>query len=488
MDRIVPITEHFDVLIIGAGLSGIGAACRLTTALPGKTYAILEAREVSGGTWDLFRYPGIRSDSDMFTMGYGFRPWTEPTSIADGASILNYIRETAREYGVDRKIRYQHRVVRASWSSPQARWKVEVHRDDLPEPTFLTCDFLFTNTGYYRYDRGYTPDFEGVEQFAGQIVHPQHWPADLDHAGRKIVVIGSGATTVTLVPALAREAAHVTMLQRSPSYVISLPTRDPLAERLFARLPRRPAAAIVRWKSIVLTTLMYQFSRRAPARVAAALRARVRQRLPEGYPVDTHFAPRYKPWDQRLCVVPDGDLFAAIRDGRADVVTDQIETFTPHGIRLAGGTELEADIVVTATGLSLSMLGGIKLEVDGHPIELPEVVGYQGIMFSGVPNYALTVGYTNASWTLKADLASGYVCRVLKYMEQHGFRQCTPLAPPPGEQTRPLIDLTSGYVQRAAAGMPRQGRRNPWRVRQNYPLDLVALKYGPITGRTLEFA
>jgi monooxygenase len=485
----VVMPEHFDVLIVGAGLSGIGAACHLSLRCPAKSYAILEGRERSGGTWDLFRYPGVRSDSDMFTLGYAFRPWTSATSIAEGGAILDYLRQTAETFGVDRRIRYRHEVVSASWSSSQARWTVRVKQPQDVEPTILTCDFLYLNTGYYRYDQGYTPDFAGVELFTGTIVHPQAWPADLNYAGKNVVVIGSGATTVTLVPALAEQAAHVTMLQRSPSYIVSLGRRDPLAERLFGgRLPTSVAATVVRWKSIVLTAATYQLSRRAPKTVSAALRQRVRQMLPSGYPVDPHFVPRYNPWDERLCVVPNGDLFRAIRDGRATVVTDRIETFTEKGLRLAGGDELAADIIVTATGLNLRLLGGIELDVDGQVVTPSETVSYKGIMLSGIPNLALTFGYTNASWTLKADLVADYVCRLLKYMDRHGFRQCLPLPPNPDIATRPLIGLRSGYIQRSADTLPRQGRRRPWRLRQSYLLDRLTLKHAPIADSVLAFS
>jgi len=477
--------EHFDVLIIGAGLAGIGAACHLQTECPGLSYAILEARESSGGTWDLFRYPGIRSDSDMFTLGYAFRPWTRPSSIADGGSILSYVRDTARQYGVDQRIRFRHRVVHASWSASSAHWSVEVESRAGPSGTpaqtvRLTCGFLFSNTGYYRYDEGYTPHFEGVERFGGQIVHPQHWPADLDCTGKRVVVIGSGATAVTLVPALAADAAHVTLLQRSPSYVVSMPARDRLGDLARRRLPAPLAARVVRVKNILRMGLSYQFSRRAPEAMKAILRKGVARQLPPGYPVETHFAPSYQPWDQRLCVVPDGDLFRAIQDGDASMVTAGIETFTEQGLRLTSGVELEADVIVTATGLNLLMLGGMGIDVDGRKIDLSRTVGYKGIMLSGIPNFAVTIGYTNASWTLKADLAAHYVCRLLHYLREHQYRQCTPRAPDPSRPTRPLIDLTSGYVLRSVGTLPRQGSSRPWRQYQNYPLDLLTLKYGSL--------
>ncbi len=481
-------TEHVDVLIIGAGLSGIGAACHLRTRSPGKSFAILEGREASGGTWDLFRYPGIRSDSDMFTLGYAFRPWREAKAIADGSSILDYIRATARDHGVEERIRYRHRVVRASWSSAESRWTVEAQRGDTGETVRLTCSFLFGCTGYYRYDEGYAPDFPGSERFAGEIVHPQHWPADLDYAGKRVVVIGSGATAVTLLPALAERAAHVTMLQRSPSYVLSLPARDPIADLLRRALPAKVAYPVVRWKNVLLSTLVFQLSRRAPRLMKALIRKGAERQLPEGYPVDVHFAPTYQPWDQRLCLVPDGDLFRTIRSGRASVVTDRIERFTERGVTLASGGELEADVIVTATGLNLLILGGLALTVDGREIDLAQTVGYKGMMFSGVPNLAVTIGYTNASWTLKGDLAAQYVCRLLNHMDAHGHRQVTPLAPDPAEGTEPFIDLASGYVLRSLHELPRQGLRAPWRLHQNYPRDVALLRHGSLEDEAITFS
>ena len=480
--------EHLDVLIVGAGLSGVGAACHLRSAFPEKSVALLEARDASGGTWDLFRYPGVRSDSDMFTLGYSFRPWTGTKAIADGASIRDYIRATAREYGIDRKIRYGRRVVRAEWSSDDARWTVEVERSDGSGRERLTSNFLFSCTGYYRYDEGYTPAFEGTERFRGQIIHPQRWPEDLDHTGKRVVVIGSGATSVTLVPALAEDAEHVTMLQRSPSYILSRPEHDPLAGAIQRALPRKLAGSIMRWKNALLTTLAYQVSRRYPRFVKKLLRAGAERRLPPGYDLDTHFKPRYEPWDQRLCLVPDGDLFATISRGDASIVTSAIESFTERGIKLASGEELEADIVITATGLNLLALGGMDLVVDGREVELSETVGYKGMMLSGIPNMTIAIGYTNASWTLKADLVSEYFCRLLGHMDEHGYDQFTPLPPDPSVPTKPFMDLVSGYVMRSIDAFPRQGTRAPWQLHQNYLRDVRLLRRGALEDEGIRFS
>ncbi|MGD0879979.1 MAG: NAD(P)/FAD-dependent oxidoreductase [Acidimicrobiales bacterium] len=472
--------DHVDVLILGAGLSGVGAACHLEAERPGTGYAILEAREVMGGTWDLFRYPGVRSDSDMFTLGYSFEPWIGAETIAEGPSILAYIRSTARTHRIDEKVVYRRRAVAASWSTSDARWTVDVEHTDTGEHEQVTCGFLWGNTGYYRYDEGYRPRFAGEDRFTGPVVHPQHWPEDLVWAGKRVVVIGSGATAVTLVPALAGEAAHVTMLQRSPTYIVARPATDPIADAIRRHLPAQTAHAVIRWKNVLLTQLSFQLSRRAPEMVKKGIRKGVVEALPAGYDVDTHFTPRYDPWDQRLCLVPDGDLFRAISDGRAEVVTDTIDTFTEHGILLASGAELAADIVVTATGLDMVFLGGIRLDVDGVPVELGDTVAYKGIMLCGVPNLAATFGYTNASWTLKADLTAEYVCRLLATMDERRVRQCTPTAPDPSLSTEPFIDFSSGYVTRAVAGLPKQGVSTPWRLHQNYLRDTWLLRHGPV--------
>ena len=465
--------EHVDVLIVGAGLSGIGAACHLADRLPDRTYAVLEARDAIGGTWDLFRYPGVRSDSDMLTLGYSFRPWTDERTLADGPSILAYVRAVAAERGVDQRVRYGHRAVAASWADD--RWTVEIAGRDP-----ITCDFLHCCTGYYRYDAGYTPDLPGLSTFAGPVVHPQHWPADLDHAGRDVVVIGSGATAITLVPALAETAAHVTMLQRSPSYVLSLPARDGRYAALRRRLPPGAAATVARTANVLRQMLSYQLARRRPRLMAKLIRAGVRRQLPAGYPVDVDFRPRYDPWDQRLCFVPDNDLFRAIGSGRASVVTGTIDAVTPTGVRLDSGREVPADVLVTATGLTLLALGGMTLTVDGRRVDPADAVAYKGMMLSGVPNFALTLGYTNASWTLKADLVSVYVCRLLEHLRRTGQRVVTPGRPPAGP-LEPLIDLRAGYVARGLDQQPKQGPRAPWRLRQNYLRDLLTLRYGPLT-------
>jgi cation diffusion facilitator CzcD-associated flavoprotein CzcO len=472
--------EHMDVLIVGAGLSGIGAACHLQRECPDRSVLIVEARDGVGGTWDLFRYPGVRSDSDMHTLGYSFRPWRDPKAIADGPSILSYVQDTAREYGVLDRIRFRHRVTTAAWDSDQALWTVHMRRDGDPEPVAVTCSFLYACTGYYRYDEGYTPPFAGLERFAGTVVHPQHWPADLDYAGRRVVVIGSGATAVTVVPAMADRAAHVTMLQRSPSYVLPLPNRDPIAERLRRLLPESAALHAVRWKNVLLGMAVYGLSRRRPERMKALLRKAAVRHLPAGYDVDTHFTPRYQPWDQRMCLVPDADLFRAIAAGKASVVTDHIETFTESGIRLRSGRDLPADLVVTATGLNLLPIGGIELTVDGSRVELGSTVAYKGMMLCGVPNFAWTIGYTNASWTLKADLVAQYVCRLLNHMSANGYATVAPQAPPPGASLRPIIDLESGYVLRSLAALPKQAASTPWRLHQNYLRDVRVLRRGPI--------
>ncbi|MFC4947915.1 flavin-containing monooxygenase [Pseudonocardia sp. GCM10023141] len=475
--------DHVDVLIVGAGLSGIGAAYHLRTSCPDRSVAILEARATMGGTWDLFRYPGVRSDSDMHTLGYRFTPWVSEDSIADGPAILDYVKETAAKFDVEKEIRFHHKVVGAEWSSETQRWTVDVERTDTGERAQLTCGFLYHCSGYYNYDAGYTPEFPGREEFAGQVVHPQFWPEDLDYAGKKVVVIGSGATAVTLVPAMAGDAAHVTMLQRSPTYVVSMPRKDPIDRALRSVLPTSVSYPIVRWKNVLTQSLSYQLSRRRPEMMKAVLRKGLERMLPAGYDIDTHFTPRYNPWDERLCLVPDGDLFAALRAGTASVVTDRIAAFTEKGIRLESGAELEADIIVTATGLNLQMFGGCPVSVDGKPVVLAEHLTYKGIMLDGVPNFAYTFGYTNASWTLRADLVAEYVCRLLNVMRARHYAVAVPRNADLAMATKPLLDFQPGYIRRALAALPKQGSHAPWKSRMNYPLELLELRHRPVTDR-----
>lgn len=484
--------EHFDVLIIGAGLSGIGTAWHLGRYAPEKTFAILENRERIGGTWDLFRYPGIRSDSDMLTMGYSFRPWTHPKAISDGHLIREYITDTAREAGIDRKIRFRHRVVRAEWSSAEARWTVTAVRCDdagREETVRFTSRFLASCAGYYRYSEGYTPEFAGRESFAGTIVHPQHWPEDLDCTGKRVVIIGSGATAVTLVPALAKTAGHVTMLQRSPTWVVSRPEVDRFANFLRRVLPAKVAFRTSRSLNTLLQWFMYRSSRRRPHKVREFLLKQLRQHLGPDYDVDTHFTPSYDPWDQRLCLVPDADLFLAIREGRASVETETIDRFTEKGIRLSSGRELAADVIVTATGLVLELLGGVKVAVDGREIDFSKAVSYKGVMFSDVPNLVSVFGYINASWTLKADLVARYLCRLLHHLDERGMAQATPRPRDAAMPTVPYIEnFSSGYMQRSIAEWPKQGPESPWRAHQSYFADLRALRFGPVADPVLELS
>ena len=480
--------EHLDVLIVGAGLSGIGAACHLQRNCPERTYAILEARPATGGTWDLFRYPGIRSDSDMHTLGYSFRPWEQAETIADGPSILTYIRQTAADYGVEAKVRLSHRITSAEWNSGQARWTLTGERTDTGESIALTCSFLLMCCGYYRYDRAYTPDFPGTDRFPGPIIHPQHWPEDLDYRGRRVVVIGSGATAVTLVPAMAQRAAHVTLLQRSPSYIVSLPSEDGLAKLARRWLPPMAAYQAVRFKNIALMTLSYQLSRRRPRLARSLIRRGVERQLPEGYDVDGDFDPSYDPWDQRLCVCPDGDLFSALRAGTASIVTDKVQSFTESGIALHSGRHLEADVIVTATGLQLLALGGIELSVDGEPVDISQRMTYKGMMLNGVPNAALAIGYTNASWTLKCDLTCAYVCRLLNHMSERSYAYCVAENHDPSVVSAPLLNLVSGYILRSVDDFPRQGSRAPWKLYQNYALDLIRLRLGALEDGVMRFS
>ncbi len=480
----VRAAEHVDVVIVGAGISGIDAAYHLQKRCPNKSFTVLEARERIGGTWDLFRYPGIRSDSDMHTLGFPFRPWTGDEAIADGANIRDYVEDTARLFGIDRKILFSHQVKKAAWSSKQARWTLEV--ESAGKTRSFSCSFLFLCSGYYDYAKGYRPQWPGEEDFQGRIVHPQFWPDDLDHDGRSIVVIGSGATAVTLVPALAERAAHVTMVQRSPSYIVARPSRDPALQWL-KRWPRRLSDRLIRWKNILLGIFFFNHARRRPAKVRAAILKLATESLPADFDVERHLSPSYDPWDQRLCLVPDGDLFRAISDRKVSVVTDQIEHFTASGIRLRSGDEIEADLVVTATGLVVKLLGGIRLEVDGEAVTVADRFSYKGMMLSDVPNLALAFGYTNASWTLKCDLTSLYVCRLLKHMDRVGRDICVPRLPQGGLERRPMLDFSSGYVARAEGMLPAQGPRPPWKVHQNYLRDLLSLRFRTVTDNAMRF-
>jgi monooxygenase len=479
--------EHIDVLIVGAGLSGIGAAYHLQTQCPAKSVAILEARNAIGGTWDLFRYPGIRADSDMYTLGYRFRPWRRDTSIANGPSILNYIRDTADEHGIDRKVRFGHRVTRASWTSADARWRVEAEVG--PEKTVVhyTCNFLYMCSGYYDFAEGYRPDWPDLGRFGGRIVHPQQWPEDLDYKGRRVVVIGSGATAVTLVPELAKMAAHVTMLQRSPSYIVALPAQDAIANWLHRWLPATLAHGLARWKNVLVSLCFYHLARLRPEFTKRMILRAMQRQLGPDYDVGQHFTPRYNPWDQRLCLVPDADLFKAIRSGKASVVTDHIEAVTETGLRLCSGERLEADILVTATGLKVMLMGGMQIVVDGAPVDLSKTLFYKGMMYSDVPNLASAIGYTNASWTLKCELTSEYVCRLLNHMAARGYAWCVPRRRDTSVTEEPALGLTSGYVQRASAILPKQGSKTPWKLRQNYALDMVALRFGSVDDGTMDF-
>ncbi len=482
--------EHFDVVVVGAGLSGVGAGVHLHETCPTKSYVILEGRPAMGGTWDLFRYPGIRSDSDMHTLGYNFKPWREAKSIADGPSILSYIRETAKDFGVEDHIRYNHLVKRAAWSSETASWTVEARLGDSDETATITCNFLFMCSGYYSYRGGHTPDFPGIGDFKGRVVHPQQWPEDLDYRDKTVVVIGSGATAMTLIPAMAGKAAHVTMLQRSPTYVVSRPDHDAVANTLRKYLPESVAYGITRWKNTTLQGLMYKRTRSQPDKIKAMILAGVRKELGPDYDVETHFTPSYNPWDQRLCLVPNSDLFAAIRSDKASVVTDHIDTFTETGIRLKSGETLQADIVVTATGLTMAVMGEVEFKVDGAPVDFGRTWTYKGMMFSGVPNLVSTFGYINASWTLRADLTCEYVCRLLNHMDRVGAAEATPtLAAGEADMaSRPWIDdFSAGYMQREMHRFPKQGDHAPWINPQDYARDKVMIRKGAIDDGALVF-
>ena len=481
------MTESVDVLIVGAGLSGIAAAYYLGRRCPNKSFAIVEGREAIGGTWDLFRYPGVRSDSDMYTLGYRFRPWTGDKAIADGLAILQYLRDTAREFGIDKLIRFNQRVRRISWLSESAEWTVEIERDEEAAALEMRCKFLFMCTGYYRYDQGYSPQWAGRERFQGEILHPQQWPDELDIAGKRIVVIGSGATAVTLVPALAQNAARVTMLQRSPSYVVSLPSRDGISLWLHRHLPFKLAAWLARWRMILRQMYYFNFARSKPQETRSLILQGIREALGPDYDIERHFAPRYNPWDQRMCMAPEGDLFDAIKAGKVSVVTERIDRFVEEGIRLESGQALPADIIVTATGLQMKLMHGVEILVDGAPVELGDTRSYMGMMYSGIPNLASAFGYTNASWTLKAELICEYVCRLLNHMERQGYAQCRPRLDAEAAGTEAFVDFTSGYVRRALESLPKQGKRRPWKAYQNYLKDLLLMRFGRLHDGALEF-
>jgi cation diffusion facilitator CzcD-associated flavoprotein CzcO len=482
--------NHFDVVIVGAGLSGVGAAYHLQQKCPGKTFAILEGREAVGGTWDLFRYPGIRSDSDMYTLGYNFKPWLEAKAIADGPSILKYVNETADENDIRQHIRFKHKVRSASWSSKTACWIVKAELTETGDTIEFSCNFLYMCGGYYNYEEAHTPLFKGKDDFKGTVIHPQFWPEDLDYSGKKVIVIGSGATAMTLVPSMAKKGAQVTMLQRSPTYVVSAPAEDAIANTLRKFLPNSWAYAITRFKNITLGNWFYNRSRTAPEKVKKTILDMVRKALP-GYDVEKHFTPTYNPWDQRLCLIPDGDLYDAINEGSAEVITDTIDTFTEKGILLNSGTELEADIIVTATGLKLSVVNGLKVTVDKKPIDFAETVSYKGMMYSDIPNMIQTFGYINASWTLRADIIAEYTCRLLNRMDELGMSQCTPRIRDEDKNMKllPWIDgFSAGYMQRTMHLFPKQGDNGPWRNTQNYKLDKKLIRSAALEDGALQFS
>jgi hypothetical protein len=479
---------EFDTLIVGAGLSGIGSAVHLRQLCPDRRFAILEGRARLGGTWDLFRYPGVRSDSDMHTLGYGFKPWSGAKAIADGPAILQYLQETASEYGLLPHIRFEHRVMAATWSSAQSCWWLTVQVGKDPTPVQMRCRFLLVCSGYYNYSQGHTPAFAGQDRFLGRVVHPQDWPTDLDYRQQRVVVIGSGATAMTLVPAMAQNAGHVTMLQRSPTYVVARPRIDAMANALRRLLPAGLAYAITRWKNVGLGLFFYNFAKRHPERAKARIVGAAAAALPTGFDAHTHFSPRYKPWDQRVCLVPDGDLFAAIRSGKASVVTDTVAAFEAQGIRLGSGDLLAADVIVTATGLDLLGFGGMTLQVDGKQVALSKTMSYKGMMLAGVPNMAYVVGYTNASWTLKSDLTGAFVCRLLRHMQRIGAQVCMPAVPDSSVKAQPWVDFSSGYIQRSLDQFPVQGSSTPWRLNQNYLRDLLDLRFGRLSDGVLQFS
>lgn len=479
-------TNYFDVIVVGAGLSGIGAAHYLQTDCPDKTYALLEMRDTIGGTWDLFQYPGIRSDSDMYTLGYTFRPWTLSKAIADGGDILKYIRDTAKEEDIEKNIRYNHKIITSKWSSEEQQWTIEVKRTDTKETVQFTCNFLLMCSGYYNYDHGYTPNFKGADKFKGQIIHPQKWTSDIDYTDKKIIVIGSGATAVTLVPELSKKASKVIMLQRSPSYIASAPSEDKTANFLRKTLPSKIAYSISRWKKVLTGMFFYYLAKKKPKWVKKIIRDGTQKALGTDYDVAKHFTPKYDPWDERFCLVPDGDLFHALAKKKAEIVTDHIDQFTETGILLKSGETLEADIIVTATGLDLKFMAGLQVTVNNKKVKASELYVYRGTMFSNVPNLALITGYTNASWTLKSDLSSQFICRVINHMHKTNTREVTPELN--GDMDNiPLIDFSSGYIERAKGKLPKQGTKRPWKLNQNYVLDIMNYKYSKLKDDVLKF-
>ncbi len=476
----------YDVIVVGAGLSGIGAAYHLQKECPNKTFTVLEGREAIGGTWDLFKYPGIRSDSDMYTLGFPFNPWKNPKAIADGTSILQYIKDTAAKFGIDKKIQFNHKVVDASWSDAEKMWTLKIAPHKGVKHELLKCKFLTMCSGYYDYDKGYTPDFPGIENFSGKVVHPQKWTADIDYENKNVVIIGSGATAVTLVPEMAKKAAKVTMLQRSPTYILSMPSIDKAAEFLKKILPEKTAYAVIRWKNILLSIFLYNASRKFPGRIRKFIQKGIKKQLGKDYDIK-HFDPKYNPWDQRLCLVPDSDLFQSIKKGKAEIVTDSIEKFTATGILLKSGKELTADLIVTATGLKVQLLGGMTVHINGELGDTAKTHAYRGVMFSNVPNFAFTVGYTNASWTLKCDLSCQFVTKVLNYMDAHKYEVCVPRFDSNAFDSEPLLDFNAGYVLRALDVLPKQGSKHPWKVYQNYVRDVMALKWSGVDDKYLEY-
>jgi len=492
------LDNYFDVLIIGAGLSGIGAACHLKRECPGKTFAVLEGRESLGGTWDLFRYPGIRSDSDMFTLGYRFKPWNTPNAIADGASILEYINEAAEENGIKEKIRFGQRVKSIAWSSATSTWKVSVEQTQTGEIKEYNCNFIMACTGYYKYEAGYEPDFKGKKDFKGELIHPQHWPEGLDYSNKRVIVIGSGATAMTIIPAMAKDASHITMLQRSPTYVMSLPQEDPAVNTLRKYLPNKVVYRLARTRNVAAAMATFKIARSFPEKTRAFLLSQAQKQLGPDFDMK-HFSPNYNPWDERLCVVPNGDLFSSIRRGDASVVTDHIDYFTENGIKLKSGEELEADIIITATGLDVQMFGGMDISVDGNTFDIANKMCYRGVLFEDLPNMGMLFGYTNASWTLKTDLVSEYICRLLNHMDKKGKRQCVPVNKPASRRKRlfgknqpaslePVLDMQSGYIQRAQGKIPQQGTKLPWKLYQNYAFDFVSLRFGKLRDGVLRFS